>query len=75
MTQVWNCGGNDCFVTASFPSLIKDGNDNSFPQIHLHKTNAFFEALYNLAYNFTFYILIFQRCTNERVFPRQFRHY
>ena len=72
MTQVWNCGVNNGFVTALFPSLIKDGNDNSFPQIHLHKTKAFFEALYNLAYNF---ILIFQRCTNERVFPQQFRHY
>ena len=38
----------------SFLLLIKDSNDNSFPQIHLHNTNAFFEDLtgkhfYNLA--------------------------
>ena len=35
--------------------LIKDRNDNSFPQIHLHITNTFFEDVtgkhfYNLAY-------------------------
>ena len=76
--QAWKFGGKDRFVTASFPSLIKYGNDNSFPQIDLHNKNAFFEDLtgkhfYNLAY--TFYILIFQRCTNERVLPQQFRHY
>ena len=35
-------GGKDRFVTASFPSLIKDGNDNSFPQIHLLNTNTTF---------------------------------
>ena len=34
-------GGNNYFATVSFLSLIKDGNDNSFPQIHLHNTNAF----------------------------------
>ena len=34
-------GGNNRFATASFLSLIKDGNDNSFLQIHLHNTNAF----------------------------------
>ena len=38
-------GGNNRFATASFLSLIKDGNDNSFLQIHLHNTNAFFEDL------------------------------
>ena len=37
--QAWKFGGNDRFVTAS---LIKDGNDNSFPHIHIHNTNAFF---------------------------------
>ena len=57
--QAWKFGGNDRFVPASFPSLIKDGNDNSFLQIHLHNTNAFFENLtdkhfYNLAYNLHF---------------------
>ena len=31
MSQAWKFGGNNRFVTASFPSLIKDGNDNSFP--------------------------------------------
>ena len=79
MGQVWKFGGNDRFVTMSFPSLIKNGNDNSFAQIHLHNTNAFFEDLTSkpfqiLFINFTFYILIFQRCTNERVFPQQFPH-
>ena len=44
-TQAWKFGGNDRFFTASFPSLIKDGHDNSFPQIHLHNTNGFFEDL------------------------------
>ena len=34
-----------CFITASFPPVTKDGNNNSFPQIHLHNTNAFFEDL------------------------------
>ena len=43
--QACKFGGNDRFVPASFPSLIKDGNDNSFLQIHLHNTNAFFEDL------------------------------
>ena len=57
--QAWKFGRNDRFVTSSFPSLIKDGNDNSFPQIHLHNTNAFFEDLtgkylYSLAYKFHF---------------------
>ena len=57
--QAWKFGGNDCFVTASFPLLIKDGNVNSFPQIHLHNTNAFLEDLtgkycYNLAYKLHF---------------------
>ena len=57
--QAWKFGGNDRFVTASFPSLIKDGNDNSFPQIHLHNTDATFEDLtskhfYNLAYKLRF---------------------
>ena len=42
MSQVWKFGENDCFVTASFPSLLKDDNDNSSPQIHLHNTNTFF---------------------------------
>ena len=47
------------FVTTLFPSLIKDCNDNLFPQIHLHNTNAFFEDLtgkhfYNLAYKLHF---------------------
>ena len=43
--QAWKCGGNDRFVTTLFPSLIKDGNDNSIPQIHLHNRNAIFEDL------------------------------
>ena len=43
--QAWKWGGNDRFVTTSFPSLIKDGNDNSIPQIHLHNRNAIFEDL------------------------------
>ena len=52
-------GGNDLFLTALFLSLIKDGNDNLFPQIHLRNTNAFFEDLtgkyfYNLAYKLHF---------------------
>ena len=39
--------------------LIKDSNNNLFPQIHLHNTNAFFEDLtgkhfYNLAYKLQF---------------------
>ena len=41
--QAWKFGRNDCFVTASCLLLIKDGKDNSFPQIHLHNTNAFFK--------------------------------
>ena len=58
-TQAWKSGKNDCFITASFPSLIKDGNSNLVPQIHLHNTNAFFEDLtgkyfYNLAYKLLF---------------------
>ena len=40
--QAWKCSGNDHFVTASFPSLIKDDHDNSIPQIHLHNRNAIF---------------------------------
>ena len=43
--QAWKCGGNDRFVTTLFPSLIKDGNDNSIPQIHLHNRNAIFKDL------------------------------
>ena len=59
MLQTWKFGGNDHFVIASFPSLIKDGNDNSFPQIHLHNTNVSFEDLtgtpfYKLAFKFHF---------------------
>ena len=43
----------------SFLLLIKDGNNNSFPQIHLHNTNAFLEDLtgkhfYNVAYKLHF---------------------
>ena len=37
--------------------LIKDSNNNLFPQIHLHNTNAFFEDLtgkHNLAYKLQF---------------------
>ena len=57
--QAWKFGGNDRFVTVSFPSLLKDGNDNSFPQIHLHHTNIFLEDLTgrhfcNLAYKLHF---------------------
>ena len=57
--QAWKFGWEDRFVTTSFPSLIKDGNNNSFPQIHLHDTNAFLEDLtgklfYNLAYKLHF---------------------
>ena len=40
--QALKFGGNDCFITTSFPSLIKDGNDNLFAQMFLHNTNAFF---------------------------------
>ena len=52
--QAWKFGENNHFITMSLPSLIKDGNNNLFPQIHLHNTNAFFEDLtgkhfYNLA--------------------------
>ena len=48
------------FVTASFLSLIKGGNNNLFPRIHLHNTNAFFEDLtgkhfYSLAYKLHFF--------------------
>ena len=28
-----------------FPSLMKDGNDDLFPQIHLHNRSSFFEDL------------------------------
>ena len=57
--QAWKFGRSDCFVTASFPLLIKDSNDNLFPQIHLHNTNAFSEDLigkhfYNLVYKLRF---------------------
>ena len=57
--QAWKFGGNNRFVTAWFLSLIKDGNDNSFPQIHLHNASAFFEDLTgkyfsNLAYKLHF---------------------
>ena len=57
--QAWKFGGNDCFVTVSFPLLIKDGNNNLFPQIQLHNTNTFFEDLtgkhfYNLTYKLHF---------------------
>ena len=41
--QAWKFGRNDRFVLTSFPSLIKDGNNNSFPQIHLHNKNTFSE--------------------------------
>ena len=50
-------GGNNCFVTTLILSLIKDGSDNLFPEIHLHKTNAFFEDLtgkHNSAYKLHF---------------------
>ena len=40
--QAWKSDRKDHFVIVLFPSLIKDGNNNLFPQIHLHKTNAFF---------------------------------
>ena len=43
--QAWKFGRDDHFNITSFPSLIKDGNNNLFPQIHLHNTNAFFEDL------------------------------
>ena len=71
--QAWKFSQNDRFVTASFPSLIKDGNYNSFLQIHLHNINAFFEALtgkqfYNLAYTLHFLHTYLHRCTNNRVF-------
>ena len=57
--QAWKFGGINLFVTTSFLLLIKDGNDNLFPQIHLHNTNAFFEDLtrkhfYDLAYKLHF---------------------
>ena len=57
--QAWKFSKNNCFVTASFPSLIKDSDNNSFPQIHLQNANAFFEDLtgkhiYNLAHKLHF---------------------
>ena len=54
--QAWKFGRNDHFVTTLFPSLLKDGNNNSFPQIQLHNTNAFFEDLTgkHLAYTLPF---------------------
>ena len=57
--QAWKFGGNNCLVTTSFPSLIKGSNDNLFPQIQLHKVNAFFEDLtgkhfYNSPYKLHF---------------------
>ena len=59
LNQARKFGRNDRFVTASFPSLIKDGDNNSFPQIHLQKTNAFFKDLtgkhfYSVAYELHF---------------------
>ena len=54
VTIIWSSleiGRNNCFVTALSPSLIKDGNDNLFPQTHLHNTNAFFEDLTGKHYN------------------------
>ena len=77
--QAWKFGGNNCFVTASFLSLIKDGNGNSFPQIHLRKKNAFFEDLtgkhfYNLAYKLHFLhtdlpTLLKRACFSTSVLP------
>ena len=59
MKQAWRFGTNDHFITASFLSLIKDGNNKSFPQIQLHNINAFSEDLtgkdfYNSAYKLHF---------------------
>ena len=80
LSQAWKFGGNDRFVTASFLSLIKDSNNNLFPQIHLHNANTFFEDLigkyfYNLAYKLHFLHTIFQCCTNKHVFLQEFHHY
>ena len=73
--QAQKFGRNDRFITLSFPSLRKGGNDNSFSQLHLHNTTAFFEdltgkRLYNLAYKIHFLHIDLQRCTNEHVFPK-----
>ena len=43
--QAWKFDRNNRFVTTSFLSLIKDRNNNSFPQALLHKTNTNFEDL------------------------------
>ena len=40
-----NIGLNNHFVVMLFPSLMKDGNDDLFPQIHLHNRSSFFEDL------------------------------
>ena len=63
--QAWKFGRDDRFITTSFPSLIKDGNNNLFSQIHLHNTNAFFEDLTvkhfcNLAYKLQFLHIVKQ---------------
>ena len=70
----------DCFVTASFPSFIKEGNNNSFPQIYLHDTNAFFEDLtskhfYSLAYKLHFLHTDLPTLHKRCVFPHRFCHY
>ena len=71
--QAWKFDGNNCFVTMLFPLLIKDGNDNLLPQIHLHNINAFFEDLtgkhfYNSAYELHFYMLIFKMLHKQACF-------
>ena len=54
--QTWKFGRN-CFVTTLFPSLIKDSNNNSFPQIHLHNTNAFYLDLTGKHFHYLYYKL------------------
>ena len=43
LLQDWKFGGNDCFVTMLFPSIIKDSNNKSFNQIQLHNTMDFLQ--------------------------------
>ena len=75
--RAWKSGGNDRFVTVSFPSLIKDGNDNSFPHIHIHNTNAFFfedltgKHFYNLVCKLYFLHTDLPTLHKRACFPQQ----
>ena len=58
--QAWKFGRKRSFRYCAVSIINKrNGNNNLFPQIHLHNTNAFFEDLtgkhfYNLAYKLHF---------------------